>query len=286
MKRLSAFLLLALSVAAQDWRYDLLPVSGQAPPPGNDGTIAYDPDAASVYMFGGQANSNLNDLWQYSLNTQSWRSLTPVGPLPPTRLGHTLVLDESKRRLILFGGQGSGFFSDVWAFDLKSESWAQLGIDNAGPSRRYGHSGVIDPGSNSLIISHGFTNSGRFDDTWSFNLATNRWTNITPSGTKPLRRCLHHAVLDPSTRLMYLYGGCASGNGPCPLNDLWAFDLRTNTWSEQPNSRSVAGRDHYGISFDSRRNRIVLFGGGGNATLGDTWFYDSSVRSWSPLPSS
>jgi len=106
------------------------------PPPRNDGTIAYDPDAASVYMFGGQANSNLNDLWQYSLNTQSWRSLTPVGPLPPTRLGHTLVLDESKRRLILFGGQGSGFFSDVWAFDLKSESWAQLGIDNAGPSRR------------------------------------------------------------------------------------------------------------------------------------------------------
>jgi uncharacterized protein (TIGR03437 family) len=142
---------------------------------------------------------------------------------------------------------------------------------------------VLDPNSDRMIISHGFTNSGRFDDTWAFDLNTNRWTNITPSGTKPLRRCLHHAVLDPATRQMFLYGGCASGFGPCPLGDLWSFNLNTNTWTELTPSSRPAARQHYGFSFDTRRNRIVLNGG---SSFGDTWFYNPSTRIWNQLPTS
>jgi uncharacterized protein (TIGR03437 family) len=283
MKRLPAFFLATLSVLAQDWRYELITPTNQAPPARIDGTISYVADNASIFLFGGSGGGFLNDLWNFNLNTKAWTRLEPSGTPPAARLGHTLLTDAKRNRLILFGGQARGFFSDVWAYNIATNNWQRLAADTAGPSNRYGHSAVLDSNTDRMIISHGFTNSGRFDDTWAFDLNTNRWTNITPSGTKPLRRCLHHAVLDPATRQMFLYGGCASGFGPCPLGDLWSFNLNTNTWTEVTPSSRPAARQHYGFSFDSRRNRIVLNGG---SSLGDTWFYNPSNRIWNQLPTS
>ncbi len=281
MKRLAAFLLAALTLTAQDWRYELLNPVGPLPAPRVDGTITYHAETATLYLFGGSAQEDLNDLWAYSLQRNMWRKLEPLGTAPPARLGHTLVTDAKRNRLVVFGGQARGFFSDVWAYEIRENRWVKLAADAAGPSNRYGHSGVYDPVSDRMIISHGFTNAGRFDDTWAFDFATNRWSNITPGNNRPLRRCLHHAVLDATGRQMYLYGGCASGNGPCPLGDLWSFDLNTNTWTEVTPASRPAGRQHYGFSFDSRRNRIVLQGG---SSLSDTWLYDPASRIWSQLP--
>jgi uncharacterized protein (TIGR03437 family) len=286
MKYLAGILLFTLTLAAQDWRYDQLPVTGQAPPARIDGTISYDRDSANLFLFGGQANDTLNDLWSYSLSNQTWTKLQPTGTLPPSRLGHTLLTDNKRRRLILFGGQASGFFSDVWAYDIAANNWSRLGINGAGPSNRYGHSAVLDEETNRMIISHGFTDSGRFDDTWAFDLNTNQWSNISPSANRPLRRCLHHAVLDPQSRQMYLYGGCASGAGPCPLGDLWAFDLRTNRWTEITGGVQPAARQHYGISFDTRRMQLILFGGSGRGTLSDTWTFNPQTRTWNQLNTS
>lgn len=199
MKYSLGLLLLSSTLFAQDWRYSLFPITGEAPPPRIDGTIAYDADAASLYLFGGQGSDTLNDLWRFSIPSKTWTRLDPTGTLPAPRLGHTLLFDQQRKRLILFGGQGCGFFSDVWAFDLNTKLWSPLAPDNSGPSRRYGHSAILDAETARMIVSHGFTDAGRFDDTWAFDLTSNQWRNIMAADTKPLRRCLHHAVLDPAS---------------------------------------------------------------------------------------
>ncbi|MDX2178010.1 MAG: kelch repeat-containing protein, partial [Bryobacteraceae bacterium] len=99
-------------------------------------------------------------------------------------------------------------------------------------------------------------------------------------GTRPLRRCLHHAVLDAYRDTMYLFGGCASGFGPCPLNDLWAFDLAANRWTEVTGAAKPPAREHYGRVFDSARRRLVLYGGSGAGLLGDTWEFDPQSSAW------
>jgi uncharacterized protein (TIGR03437 family) len=131
-----------------------------------------------------------------------------------------------------------------------------------------------------MVISHGFTNSGRFDDTWAFDFTSNTWRELSPSGTRPLRRCLHHAVLDSAADQMYLYGGCASGSGPCPLGDLWAFDLATNRWTERTGQIKPPAREHYGIGFDAPRGRMMIFGGAGTENLNDTWEYNPRTGVW------
>jgi hypothetical protein len=277
-------LLLILGAAslgsAQPLSYTLLPAADPQPSPRLDGTIAYDSAGRRLFLFGGSDTAARNDLWSYSLAQRRWEEVPAGGSAPAARFGHTLVFDPVRRRLIVFGGQSSGFFSDVWAFDVDRAIWQQLSPDDAGPRPRYGHSAIYDAARDRMVVSHGFTNSGRFDDTWAFDFASNSWRNLTPSGTRPLPRCLHHAVYDPAAGEMYLFGGCASGFGPCPLADLWSFDLASNRWRERTGALKPPPRQHYGMAFDAVRNRVVVFGGSGAGILNDTWEYDPRGGAW------
>jgi len=292
--KLLSFCVCALAAVSpafsQSEGYTLLENGSNAPAPRVDGTITYDSATRRVYLFGGQGSENFNDLWMYSLERRQWEQINTPGEKPPARFGHTLILDAPRNRLIVFGGEARGFFSDVWAFGLAGAGWRKLSADDAGPSRRYGHSAIYDAARERMVISHGFTNSGRFDDTWAFDLRSDSWRNITPTGTRPLRRCLHHAVYDAERNLMFLYGGCASGFGPCPLGDLWAFDLTTNQWTERTGGAKPSPRQHFGLAFDGNRSRLLVFGGSGGGLLNDTWQFDaaggqwSEVRSQAPIP--
>ncbi|MCC6293258.1 MAG: hypothetical protein IT164_11460 [Bryobacterales bacterium] len=273
-------ILWAAGLSGQPLAFTRLPTEGPAPSPRVDGTIAYDGASSRVYLFGGLDNSARNDLWFYSLAQRRWEEVQATGTKPAARFGHTLLHDAPRRRLILFGGQASGFFSDVWAFGLETGTWQQLAANEAGPSDRYGHSAILDEARGRMVISHGFTGAGRFDDTWAFDLVTNRWSNITPSGTRPLKRCLHHAVYDQANSQMLLYGGCASGFGPCPLGDLWSFDLNTHRWTERTPVNRPAARQHFGRSFDTVRSRLVLYGGLGGGFLNDVWTWAPATNMW------
>jgi uncharacterized protein (TIGR03437 family) len=258
----------------------LLRADGGQPSSRFDGTIAYDPVDRMIFLFGGQDSVPRNDLWAYSLPRRQWEEVEAPGPRAAARFGHTLIFDTARRRLVVFGGQAGGFFSDVWAFDLGQGVWQPLSGEGAGPSRRYGHSAIYDSVRDRMVISHGFTNAGRFDDTWAFNFTANSWQDLTPAGTRPLRRCLHHAVYDAASGQMYLYGGCASGFGPCPLGDLWSFDLISHLWTERTTQPAPSPREHYGMGFDAVQGRLVLFGGNGNGILNDTWEFDTQSSVW------
>jgi len=232
-------------------------------------------------MFGGRDSRPQNDLWSYSIDAGQWTQLRPSGTLPAARFGHTLLFDAERHRLLVFGGQASGFFSDIWAYDVARNTWQQIAPGGSGPNERYGHSAILDASRDRLIISHGFTGEGRFDDTWALDLATNRWRDISPSSGRPLRRCLHQAVLDAEGNQMLLYGGCASGFGPCPLGDLWSFDLTTHRWTERTAGIKPPERQWYGMGFDTARRRLILFAGSGaSGNLNDTWEYDPARGVW------
>ncbi|MEO5923831.1 MAG: kelch repeat-containing protein [Bryobacteraceae bacterium] len=274
--------ILALGCQAQDLSYSLLDSPDSKPAPRVDGAITYDPVDQQVLLFGGRDGISRSDLWSYSLLQKRWVEIQSSGAPPPARFGHTVVFDARRRRLVVFGGQASGFFSDVWALDIASKSWTRLSVDGAGPSRRYGHSAIYDTARDRMVISHGFTNSGRFDDTWAFDFATNSWRDISPAGTRPLRRCLHHASYDEGRGRMYLYGGCSSGFGPCPQGDLWSFDLALNRWTQLTPQNSPPPRQQYGMAFDAMRDKLIVFGGDGNGLLSDTWEFDPGSGVWQP----
>ncbi len=276
--------LIAAASFSQQLQFTLLAPGADKPVARFDGPIAYESQSQQVYLFGGQAASALDDLWIYSIASHGWTPVSTSGTKPPARFGHTLIFDPVRRRLIVFGGQSGAFFNDTWAFDLAAKTWRQLGGGNPGPKPRYGHSAIYDPVRDRMVISHGFTDSGRFDDTWAFDLAKNQWVDISPAASeRPLRRCLHHAAYDPKRDQMFLYAGCSSGFGPCPQEDLWTFDLKSTRWTQLVSSPHPPGRERYGMAFDARRDRLVVFAGGGaSGLLNDTWEYDPAAQTWTP----
>ncbi len=60
-----------------------------------------------------------------------------------------------------------------------------------------------------------------FNDTWSFNISTRKWTELLCTGSIPSPRASHAAVLIDN--VMYVYGGRTDGR--TNLGDLTAFNL-------------------------------------------------------------
>lgn len=258
--------------------------SGAAPSPREDAPIAFDTAGRELFLFGGlDASGDRNDLWAYSIDNQQWREINPLGQPPSSRHGHTVTFDPVRRRIIVIAGMGQGFFGDAWAYDIQTNAWNLLAPESAGPLPRYGLSAIYDSKRDRIVISHGFTTEGRFDDTWALDLATSSWSEISPAGVRPLRRCLHHAVYVPQNDQMFLYGGCSSGYGPCPQGDLWSFDLAKNQWTEIVTAVQPPPRERYGMVFDDHREKLVLFGGLGALVLNDTWEYDPASVAWTQI---
>ena len=228
-----------------------------------DHTLAADPESDNLILFGGRdgAGAPFGDTWVYTVTENTW---TPVeGSAPSPRFGQAVAVDVANRALYLFGGQADGatFFNDSWRFDLDALTWSEIVTGDTRPSPRYGTSAVLDDAGN-VIVSHGFTFEGRFDDTWSLDPATGVWSDASPAAeTRPLKRCLHEAVWDPLAKRMLLYGGCSSGFGPCPQGDLWAFDPVARTWTELTPPVSPAARSNPALVRDDAAGAIWLIDG-------------------------
>lgn len=273
-----------MALDAAFWR--AISAQGASPVPRYDASLTYDPDRRQLIVFGGrdQAGKALDDTWLFDLGRSEWREAKAKGP--DARFGHAAAYDPSGKRVVIFGGQAAGFFNDVWAFDPASDAWTRLAAQGDAPQPRYGLPGVVDKRSR-LIISHGFTDKGRFDDTWALDLASGVWTNITPrEGPIPLKRCLHEMVYDPAADRVLLFGGCSSGFGPCPQGDLWSLDLAASQWTQlQPAGDAPAARSNPALVFDPASGQAFLFGGLGrqNAPLNDLWGLDVASGQWAAL---
>lgn len=253
-------------------------------------------NASAVYMestnelilFGGRSGSGYeNELWSLDLTSLSWSPITSNSTsLPDARHTHEAYYDPVNHRMIIWGGQGTtGLYNDVWAFNFSDSSWAELfsnGNIAGAPLRRYGTGSVYLPDSNRLVSFAGFTTSGRFDDTWAFDLQTQQWSDLSQT-QRPGQRCLFNSTWLSDSNKMVIFGGQSSSN----LNDLWSLDLSTYNWTELSPIQQPSAR-HY-ASLTNNGQELLLFGGnasGQNVHSGgqnDLWRFDWNTMEWDTL---
>jgi N-acetylneuraminic acid mutarotase len=224
-------------------------------------------DGGSIaFLFGGRAAGKpLNDFWAFDRSTNAWSKL-PGGPA--ARFGHSAAFIDG--HLVVFGGQGGAntFFNDAWAFDPVHGKWTQLKPAGGPPAARYGAGGAKI--GTSLTISHGFTDTGRFDDTWALSA---RWTDVSPkSGPRPIKRCLHRAVYLPDFGRMLLFGGQTDGR-PF-LGDGWLYNPTKQEWS-QVGGNAPTARNLYALAGTAKT--AYLFGGATvEGASNELWSFDAS----------
>ena len=221
----------------------------------------------------------------YSLDFEPephWSTLSVVGPVPVGRVGPSLIYDSLRDRLLLFGGSG---YNDVWSLTLSgTPTWQPIYTAGERPEVRCGHSAVYDDVRDRMVVFGGLDNVSYLSDAWSLSLASNQWTALALSGTRPPARAWHRTVLDPPGDRMVLFGGL----GPTgPANDLWALSLGdSSSWAPLTAvGMPPSPRYSFGAALDTTLQRIYVQGGavaGGYAA--DLWSLDlSGSPTWTPV---
>lgn len=286
--------------------------AGTGPIRRGDMAYAVDQACGRVFMFHGDraepqscgpaASQFIDDGYLFEPSTGKWYTLAPTGTKPRNRVRASGAWDAMRNRFILFGGRyragTSGAYTyqkDVWAYDPATNAWTELWAQTAagGPNGRMNTVMVADPvGDRILVFAGGQVSSDAQsfivdNQTWAFDLATNTWSQLATSGTRPTARLFHTGAFDKNNRVLYIFGGGGADafTSPTFFQDLWAFDVANETWSRIDAGATLpAGRIKAEMDFDANRNRIVLFGGHDDQQLGndnDLWSFDLIGGTWS-----
>lgn len=236
---------------------------GAAPPARHSAVLVAGTDG-TLWLHGGRVDGEVvGDLWRF--DGEKWEQIDVTGPAPAPRDEHVGVWDQERGWLVVALGQTTdhGVFDDVWAFDPVSGEWQLLA--EGGPGARYGSCAVLDDQSR-MVVSHGFSLTERFADTWAFDLSEQSWTDITPAeGDSPAARCLHACGWDEQSGELVLFGGRT--NAEQFVADTWR--LGAGGWEQVsgagPSARVFAAGVHNPEGF------TLLGGEGPDGLTDDAW---------------
>jgi hypothetical protein len=100
----------------------------------------------------------VTDTWEW--DGTKWTRVADTGP--SARASHGMLFDGS--RVVLFGGQGGGYFADTWAWDGKF--WTEL--QDVGPGPRAPAGMAYDSDRGRAVLFGGAAPANSLGDTWEF----------------------------------------------------------------------------------------------------------------------
>jgi len=163
------------------------------------------------------------------------------------------------------------------ASSLVAQTWTNVSPAAAPTIRRAGAMAFDSVGNRLIAYGGNAPSPGTIlDETWSYN---GFWTLLTPTQPAP-GRWGHQLVRDTVRNRLVTFGG-RSPTVSGLANDTWIWT--GSTWSALVTPASPTRRFHYGMCYDSARDRVVLFGGRSIfASVGDTWEFDGTT--WTERP--
>jgi N-acetylneuraminic acid mutarotase len=193
--------------------------------------LVYDKKLKKTVLFGGyNLNNYRNDTWTW--DGTKWTELDIDNKNRPERRGlMAMWYDPLQEKTIIYGGFGRASINDsvtrhedMWAFD--GTKWTKLTVDTPGP--RFGPQVAVNPLTGKVLLFGGLrsaeidedSTTQFFDnDTWEWDGAASRWTQLEPQHRPSVRE---NGMLfwDPLGAEMVLFGGFANG---FYRSDVWTW---------------------------------------------------------------
>lgn len=264
-----------LRFEVEERRWSSVEVRGERPAKRAMSAMAYDSAGQRLWLFGGSTSSSglayapTSDLWSFEVASSTWTQLTPPQS-PPPRLFHSMVYDDSRHWLVVFGGANETafddqplYFGDLWAFDIEAGEWMELAPRGSGPVGRFWSSLAFDSSADRYVVFGGHdpgtlanadATLGNLNDVWQFSPDTQKWQQLA-SGDRfnapsrgfcdfppdfatldlslPERRSAHSLVYSESCGHALLFGGktdCGSAD------DVWSYSSQRG-WAKLLSAR-------------------------------------------------
>ena len=164
-------------------------------------------------------------------STSTWSSVG-TSNAPPARRSHSALAHAGG--MWVFGGERSGYeYSDVWRFDLASETWSfhspSVNVHVALARRQ--HSAVVH--GDAMYVYGGRSGSTAKADFWKYDFAASTWSAMPASPAMPAR--FGHVAAVAGGK-MFVFGGLvlAQEGGAALASDaaVWEFDFAAAAWAK------------------------------------------------------
>jgi hypothetical protein len=245
------------------------------PPARTKFTMVYDSYNKKTVLFGGGISSGrTDDTWVYDLVSDTWTQKNP-STKPSARMEHIMAYDSLNKKVVLFGGYDGSYDDETWVYDVASNTWTQKYPSNK-PSGRISPAMVYDSANNKAVLFGGYELSDPDDETWVYDVASDKWTQKGLT-TRPFARNGHAMAYDSSNNKVVLFGGL---DGSGLDGETWLYDVTSDTWMKQSPSINPSARKYHAMTYDSENNKVVLFGGNNGTRCDDTWVYEVVSDTW------
>lgn len=231
-------------------------------------TAIWDDRRSRMVVFGGQdasmANTNALTFMQDTLGFGwSWPTINATGTPPSPRHGMVSIYDPVGDRMLIFGGTTNSLFTTNDLFQLSLDPaphWTQLSPPGAPPAR-VDATAIYDEPRRRMIVFGGQGCCSTLNDVWAFNLASNTWTQLFPTGTAPAGRYQHTAVYDLRRQRMLVHAGYTENGN---VSNTWELNLAVNppAWSQLATTgETPVPRYRHVAAYDPAGDRMMVYGG-------------------------
>jgi cysteine-rich repeat protein len=198
-------------------------------------------------------------------STLTWSVVTPA-PAPSLRGGATAAFDRRRGRLVLFGGEpgtSGTYYDETWEFD--GSSWYRGSPAHVPPQR--GFAELAYDADRGVTVMVGGDTSPFDTSTWEWDGTD--WTEHpgTASGVE-----LGAMAYDSKRHVVVRFGGYDTITAQ-PTNEIQTWN--GSTWTTLAVSPRPPARESHAMTYDERRERIVMWGGA-LTTDTHTWEWDGS----------
>jgi hypothetical protein len=268
---------------ARTWIYDAntnawtCNTSSPSPQARYSHSMAYDSIHGVVMMYGGHAtpgSNELSDTWTCDAKTNTWTNQNPSSS-PSGRESAAMAYDSDTGDFMLFSGiMDNGMLSpETWSYNVNTNTWTNM-KPSFSPRQRSGASMVYDSQNKLMILFGGWTDiGGRSNDTWSYDLSSNTWTNLQ-SKKAPNLRYRQGMTYDQENGLVVLFGG----GTPDAAKDTWTYDPNANAWSKITPAVSPPPIKTPAMVYDSAMGLSFMWSGLASDT--NMWSFNASSGSW------
>jgi hypothetical protein len=174
-----------------------------------------------VVLFGGENASVFDDTWIFNISDYTWTEKNLLKK-PNPRIKHAMASIHGTKKVVLFGGYGgSNNFGDTWVYNQKNNTWTKKSMTNS-PLDRDGHSISSIFGDDKVVLFGGYRSGNELNDTWTYDLSDNNWTQKMPLN-KPGARKWHAMAFVYGIDKVILFGGYKGGY----INETWVYGIYT-----------------------------------------------------------
>jgi hypothetical protein len=220
---------------------------------------------------------SFHGLWSW--NGATWNPLLAAAQEPHSI--SEIVFDTARGVAVIYAASAAQVPGSTWEWNGTTLTLASTN----GPPGRHGCAMAYDSTRRRTILYGGHFPLQGIEAAYTWEWDGIAWQVAAAPAQSPLRRTGCAAAYDAKRQVIVMFGGALGITNNSPhFRETWTWDGAS--WS-LASTAGPSGRSAHQMIYDSRREKVLLFGGtdgsetGGNLGLNDLWEWDGTQ--WSQL---